>query len=314
MASPQYDVEQLIANIKRRCSVPTSQLTYENSDFTILANDELQGQVVPLIMSTREEYFVNYVDVPAPSDGIIAFPENTVGGKVRSVCYLQQESPLVLNNLPRIDLDVIAGVGANNNGSVAGFYIQGNDIILYPSNAVSVNNTIRIYYYQRTLFLASPENYGQIVAIDTNTNTVQLDFVPTDWDTDTVLNAVSSTSGFGITNEEMTVVTVSSPSIVLDNVTGLSIGDYISEQGYSAVPQIPIEAHAYLAQLTAAKCLEGLGDRAGMQAAEAKAAVLKESLLTMISQRVDGSVKKVINPSGGIRLASSLRGYGRGRY
>src|SRR5690606_16238107 len=103
-------------------------------------------------------------------------------------------------------------------------------------------------------------------------------------------------------------------SLVLDSVEGIEVGDYITLEGYSAIPQIPVEAHAYLAQLTAAKCLEGLGDREGMKAALDKAESLKKSLLVMTSQRVDGSPKKVVSPNGGVRIASSLRGIRRGSW
>lgn len=313
MALPQYSVEQLIENIKRRCSVPTSQLTFTNEDFTLLANDELQGEVVPLLMSTREEYFVDFYDIAVPADGIITFPDDTVASKIRSVAYKISGQPLNLVNLPRLDLDVVAGVGFTNYNTLVGFYIQGNKLMLYPNNSLPGNTVIRIYYYKRTLVLASPERYGQIISIDPNTNTIVLDFVPYDWTTGTKLNSVSSKTPFDITNEEMTISVVSAPSIVLDSVEGLQVGDYISDLGYSAVPQIPIEAHPYLAQLTAAKCLEGLGDREGMAAALQKATQLKESLMVLITQRVDGSPKKVQNPSGGILLGSGLGRWGRGR-
>lgn len=312
MALPQYNVEELIENIQRRCSVPTSQLTYTDRDFAALANDEMQGEVVPLIMSTREEYFVDYVDVSSSADGVIPFPADAVGAKLRSVCYVQQTNPIVLANLPRIDLDVVAGVGFSNYDTLAGFYIQGNDLMLYPNTAVPSGTTIRIYYYRRTMVLAEPSAYGQVVAIDTGTNTIQLSYVPSSWAIGTELNSVSGRPNFGITNSLITVTAVSSPSIVVDTVEGIEVGDYISEVGFSAIPQIPLEAHAYLAQLTAVKCLEGLGDRAGMEAAQAKADILKQNLLIMISQRVDGSVKKVINPSGGLRVGAGIwrRGYG----
>jgi hypothetical protein len=312
MAAPQYSTTQLIENIKRRCAVPTSQLTYENSDFTALANDELQGEVVPLLMSTREEYFVTYVDV-STNGNVVTIPEDAVGEKLRSVAFVQQSSPLVLINLPRIDLDVVAGIGFSNYASLAGFYVQGNELILYPSNSVPANTLIRLYYYKRTLSLTAPSTFGQVTSIDPDTNTIVLSFVPYDWDVGTVLNSVSSRPPFGTTNSEVTIVADSSPSLVVDSVEGIEVGDYMSEQGYSAVPQIPIEAHAYLAQLTAVKCLEGLGDRSGMEAAQAKADMLKKSMLVMVSQRVDGSVKKVVNPNGGLRITGGLwrRGYGR---
>lgn len=314
MAEPQYSVEDLIENIKRRCSVPASQLTYTPEDFTLLASDEMQDEVVPLIMSAREEYFVDFVDVATPADRALDIPDYVVGQKLRSVCYVQQSSPLVLVNIPRIDLDVVAGVGFSNFATLAGFYIQGNQLILYPPNSVPVNTTIRLYFYRRTLVLAAPAAYGRIISVDSMTNTLVLDNVPSEWASGTPVNSVSSFSPFGVTSADgVTVSVVSSPSVILSDVTGIEAGDYLSGLGFSAIPQIPIESHGYLAQLTAAKALEGLGDRSGMEAALAKAKVLRQSLLVMVSQRVDGSVKKIVNPNGGMRINCGLwrRGYGR---
>lgn len=309
---PQYNTEVLIETVKRVASIPTSQLTYTDADFAAIGNDCLQTEVVPLIMSTREEYFVEYEDVLSPADGVIPIPESAVGSKLRTVAYKQQTNPLVLNNLPRIDLDVVAGVGFFNYATLAGFMVQGNDIILYPNTAVPVNTTIRLYYYRRVLNLAAPDKYGQVQSVDENTNTVILDFVPYTWGAGTIINSVSSEPNFAITNSSATISAVSSPSIVLDTVEGISVGDYLSEEGYSAVPQTPIEAFNYLAQLTAVKCLEGLGDRPGMEVAQAKAEMLKKNLLVMITQRVDGSVKKIMQPDGGLRLWSGTGRRGRG--
>lgn len=316
MALPQYSVEELIENIKRRCSVPTSQLTFTQEDFALLANDELQGEVVPLMMSTREEYFVDYYDVSYPSDGIIEFPDNTVASKVRTVAYLNPGTPLNLINIPRVDLDVVAGIGSGGyvGGSIGtvGFYITGNKLNLFPNTGIPVGTNIRIYYYKRTLVLAAPSQYGQVITVDPMTNTVVLSFVPTTWVIGTKLNSVKSTPGFEVTNEDLEITNLSAPSVILNSVEGISVGDYVSELGFSAIPQIPIEAHPYLAQLTAAKCLESLGDKQGMEVALAKASALKNGLLVMMSQRVDGSTKKVINPSGGLRVGSGIGRFGGG--
>jgi hypothetical protein len=307
---PQYSTEQLIENIKRRCAVPTSQLTYTDEDFSLLANDTLQDEIVPLIMSAREEYFVQFQDFALPSDGIIEIPAWAIGAKLRSVCYVQQTTPLILCNLPRIDLDVVAGIGFVNNVSIAGFFVQDNSIHLYPNNSVPQNTTIRLYFYKRTLVLAEPAAYGQVLSVDANTNTVILDNVPNDWEIGTELNSVSSEPNFEATNSLMTVTGVSDPTLILDDVTDVEVGDYISEYGFSAIPQVPVEAHGYLAQLTAVICLQGLGDEKAAKIAEAKAERIKTGLLTVVSQRVDGSVKKVINPNGGLRLGAKIGRWG----
>jgi hypothetical protein len=301
---PQYNTEVLIEMIKRACAVPTSQLTYQDADWAAMATTMLQTMVVPLIMSTREDYFVEFEDVLSPADGYIPFPKNAVGSKLRNVAYVSQESPLIVINLPRIDIDVVAGVGFYNVWTLAGFYVQGNDIVLYPNTSIPTNTRIRLWYYRRCLDLAAPDAYGQVQSIDENTNTIVLDTVPLGWEVGTELNVVSSEPNFTINNALTTITAISAPSIMLDSIEGIEVGDYVSGVGYSAIPQIPIEAMNYLAQLVAVIALEGLGDSEGMAAAEKVAQAFKENLLVMISQRVDGSVKKVINPSGGLRVGS----------
>lgn len=313
MALPQYNTEELIKNIKRRCTVPTSQLTLEDSDFCALATDEMQDIVVPLLMSVKSEYFLDYVDVNADANGELIIPEAAVGEKLRSVCWLQSTSPLIMNNLPRVDLDVVAGIGPVNYNYLTGFYIQGNKLMLYPNNGISANQPIRIYYFKRTLVLTDSTNYGQIESIDVGNLSIVLSQVPYSWAVGTRLNAVSSTPSFQTTNELMTITNISSPTIFLDNVDGLSVGDYISLEGYSAIPQIPLEAHAYLAQLTAVKCLETVADRPGMEVAQTKANELRQNMLTITTQRVDGSLKKVINPNGGLRVGAGIGRWGNGK-
>lgn len=310
---PQYTTTQLIENIKRRCTVPTSQLTFTLDDFSQLANDTLQEEIVPLLMSTREEYFVEFEDIPTPDTRQFPIPKNTTGNKVRTVCYVQQSSPLVLINLPRIDLDVVAGYGFINYNTLAGFYLQDDTICLYPDTSVPTGTMIRVYYFRRTLNLATPGTFARVTAVDTLTNQLTLDNTPFVWVVGDTLNSVSSMPPrFKTTNPQMTITNISNPTITVDTVEGVVVGDYVSYMGYSAIPQVFIEAHAYLAQMTAAKCLESLGDDTGMQVALNRAEAMKTGLLTLTSQRVDGSVKKVMAASGGLRLGSGLGRWGRG--
>lgn len=314
--SVQYNNAKLVESIKRRMLAPSSQRLYSDESYLEMATEVLQGEVVPLIMSTREEYFVEYVDIPCPESKRISFPENTTGMKLRSVCYIQNgNNPTSLVNLPRLDLDVVAGLGYSNWNTIVGFIVEGNELVLWTPSGVPAGTIIRIYLYRRTLALVEPNNYARIRSVNTGTNTVQLDNIPSAWASGTELNTVNSSVPFEIKNETLEIVSTSFPSLILNNVDDVSVGDYISDRGFSAIPQIPIEAHPYLAQMTAALALEGLGDPKAKGAYE-KAERMKTSLLVLISRRVDGSVKKVMNPNGGLRVQSGVGrwGYGRGGF
>lgn len=313
MGLPQYSTTQLIANIKRRCAVPTSQLTYTAESFAAMANDCLQGEVVPLIMSSRQEYFVSYVETFNPPDGIIDIPEVGVGAKLRAVCWVQTPGAILqMISLPRLDLDVVAGYGMANSTpyTVAGFYVQDNQIFIYPNTGIPSGQTIRLYFYRRSLVLVDSAYYSRVVSVNALANEIQVDRVPSNFSVGGFINTVSSVPQFPITNAAAEIQAISNPTITLDTVEGIEVGDYVTELGYSAIPQVPVEAHAYLAQLTAVMALQGLGQSTAADRAEKKAQVLKENLLVMFSERVDGSIKKMVHPKGGIRAASGLGGWG----
>ena len=82
-------------------------------------------------------------------------------------------------------------------------------------------------------------------------------------------------------------------------------GDYICSQFECIIPQIPSDLHNILAERTAARILEAIGDTVGLQAANAKIGQLEARQGTLIDSRVDGSPRKVFN-------RSSLLRYGKG--
>ena len=50
----------LIAQLKRRALVPTSQNLFTNSDLIAMLNEELQNRIVPYVLAVREDYFLTY--------------------------------------------------------------------------------------------------------------------------------------------------------------------------------------------------------------------------------------------------------------
>lgn len=87
-------------------------------------------------------------------------------------------------------------------------------------------------------------------------------------------------------------------------------GDYICSQFECIIPQIPSDLHNILAERTAARILEAIGDTVGLQAANLKIGQLEARQGTLIDSRVDGSPRKVFNRNSLLRHGKGI-GYNR---
>jgi hypothetical protein len=117
----------LIAQIKRRALIPTSQNLFSNSDFIDMLNEELQNRIVTYIMSVREDYLLKYNDILQDgSTKEFTIPYNAIGNKLNSVSLYDNSNPNNFNitNVPRLALSQI--------NEMAGYYLEGNKIKVTP--------------------------------------------------------------------------------------------------------------------------------------------------------------------------------------
>lgn len=84
------------------------------------------------------------------------------------------------------------------------------------------------------------------------------------------------------------------------------VGDYISLAGECMIPQAPADLHDLLAQRVVARCLQALGDQAGLQMAMTKLAEMEKWAGFLIDNRSEGEPVKANNRRGLLR-ASKLR-------
>jgi hypothetical protein len=81
----------------------------------------------------------------------------------------------------------------------------------------------------------------------------------------------------------------------------LSAGDHIAFSGECIVPQIPEDLHSILAQRVAARCVEAMGDNAGLQAANAKISEMELKMGNLIDNRSESDPQKITNFNGLLR-------------
>lgn len=313
-----YTVNDLIANVKRRTSMPTTQNLFSNDSFASLATDELLSYVVPLIVAVQEEYFVGYQDFTIdPNTNSYQIPWDAVGNALRSVVIVNDanEVNLAISSLPRLDLEKIAhGTTGPLQGIVGlyGYYVQGNKIKLFPAQQ-GQNGRLRIYYTKRCHELIPNVSCLKVREIDTVNKVVTgYTTVPGGITAGVLVDAVEEASTFETHASGLTVLDVpTTTTVALSSVDGIVVDDWIGLQGQSCVVQLPVEAQAVLAQAVAVKCLEALGDEAGMQRAQSKLTELIQHMQLVMSPRISGQPKKITNAGTGIFSALTGTSYPR---
>lgn len=148
MASADYTLANMVADVRRRAMIPNSTQVLTNADITGFLNDEMWEYIVPMLMATTEEYLVTVTDLGTPTSTEIDLTDETkfpglVGLKVRDV---QLASMNAWVSLPRIEPEYEAQFLAS--GTVQGYLFRGSKIFLIPVNQTP-NAKLRILYYKR---------------------------------------------------------------------------------------------------------------------------------------------------------------------
>jgi hypothetical protein len=290
-------LDAMIKTVQRRASIPDG--AFSDDDYTDFFRDEFETTIIPLVMRLREEYFVTFTDIlTTGSPNEYEIPYNAIGAKLREVVYRLEGSQDSFVNVARLQPEEIAA-NAFDWLRPYGFYLRDNRICLYPPST-ALGQTLRIYYFRRPNSLLMKAESSKILTINTNTNVVTGDTVHTDWGNSIEIDVVQGDQPCNVIGDDFTI-TVDNTGLIytLPSIpTGLKVGDWISPTGYSPVAKLPHEMQCLLIQAVVCKCLEAMGDYAGLKLANDKYAQDMDGVTTMLTPRVDGNVKKIVNNGG----------------
>jgi hypothetical protein len=280
----------MIASLRRRSLLPEAAAngSLSTSDLVALMSEELQTYVMAEVLKLREEFAVYDYDFTL-TDGTASYtiPARAIGSKLKDV-YLADGDGWVA--LPRIEPE--EGLGITGAGGPSAYYLKGNSVVFVPEPGAE---DVRFSYFRRPNKLVEPDDCGLITAINTGTGVVTVSSVPSDFTTSVRYDLVQANPQFETLAMDKTATAVGASSLTFATLpTGLAVGDYVCTAGESPVPQIPVELHPLLAQRTAVKALEALGDS---KVSVAKA-LCDESLRqaqTLLSPRVEERSRFIVN-------------------
>lgn len=304
-----YDTSELIATIKTKALVPTNQSTFTNAQILKIADEELQMGIVPLIKEAREEYFVTYEDYTlVTGQKEYQIPSRAVGSTLSDIIIIDTQGNSMYS-VPLLEASQVPDRNdpfGFNTGIIA--YLQANNVVLNPAPDSFVGGYLRLKYVERRNNLVETSAAGRIDAINTSLNQVTLGNVPSTFNTQQIYDFVKAKPGFDNLDTDVAVTGISGSVFTFSSLpSNLSVGDYLCLAGESPVPQIPVEFHMVLAQRVIVRMLEALGDTNGVQIARSQLESLQRSALKLITPRVMGEAKKIVNTNG------PLNGGGRWR-
>ena len=302
-----HTTTEMIAALQRKISMPISQATFTNQDIIDFLDDEMRSTIVPIIMDTREEFFIAYEDFTLSDDSnIVQIPTKAIGERLRDVVIIDGSNEEYITNVPRLSLEQIAASGVRGRGSynygTYGFLVEANSIKLYPTNGWT-GDTIRLYYFRRPGKLVPVGDTGKITAI--NGSIVSVDNVPATWAVNDEVDVICGSQPFGTVGTELTITNIANLDLTLDDVTGLTIGDYVCEVNQSPIAQVPIEAHDLLVQSAKVQILEALDDERNWKTSVKKYDIMLTNFIKTITPRVDGQPKKIISRNNLFELSRS---------
>lgn len=203
----------LLEQVKLEALIPSSQSALSDDDLLAMANQELRVGLLPTIMQFHEEFLV-YTDVPQPlltNQSGYTIPYRAVGGKVRTVFYLDQSNNFC--KLTRIDPPQIPYFQqSSTQNSYFSYFVQGDSIVLLPGVNSSPSGSLVFSYYMRPNELVDESRVATIQTI-TNTN---LSGTITDLSVASA-TVITSNAPHGLTSGNIVLITQTNSTPAINN-------------------------------------------------------------------------------------------------
>lgn len=309
------NTDKLIKSVKRRAFIPNDQSTFTNEDFLEMATEEITLGVMQQIINARGNYLVYSADIAlVPGQVAYPIPNRAHGNKLREASINDGTNPEeVIYDLVQIDVEDLSDLQKYHSFNAQSCFYLENDKIIISEDVIAENRNLRMYFYMRPNKLVTIDRAGTINTISdatelvdgvsTAVKIVSFATMPRHFSADYDYDIVTHKSPNNILNYSVTPVSINTSLKTItfrtsDLQEDIAAGNYVTIAEESIVPNLPTEYHPIVAQRTARACLEALNDDTGYAKASAKLAEMEKSVLKIVTNRVEGSPKKIKNRNG----------------
>jgi len=282
-----YTTTYLVESLKRKASFPSSQSLFTDLELISFFSEELRITVVPLIIKAREEFFVESVDFSTVTNQAqYDIPSAAIGARIRDLLNVQPTGALI--RIPRMAPEDFSNFNSNWQ-QPSGFYIESNKIVLIPTPTRVVN--LRLTYFHRRNQLVPVAQAGQVLNVVGTL--VTLSSVPDDWAAQTEVDFVMGEPNFDVFKRSAVIQARAGFDLTFlsADITDLAAGDWISLEGETPIPAIPLEAFDVLIQAVVVRILLALNLQGAAKNEFQLLQEMKNDLLSIIVPRVEAQPK-----------------------
>ena len=334
----------LITKVKFRGTIPDSGVAYSDDVIVDLMDQTLQGFIIPEMEKINEEFFLVTIDVqmdsqtvvqtgtvPVDVDNVINIPPSAMGMRLRDVQIIGTDgTPFGLTRLTVSQasaqpyspyaLTGWAGMGMNAS-AVGGFFIQGNQVQLFPYG-LARGKLVRLIFLRSINELILTSSSGQVVSKLNDTLTldktvswvvgnkvcVSSQYNPHDFVRDLSVPTPVYASYPVLANIPLVNVVGNVVTLPVGTCKAVEEGDWVALDGQSVFAQtIPKEMLTPLIQKTVCAVLEAAGDVGGLQVAELTYERMIKLAITALSPRVIGKPVKILPLNSPFKAARGLK-------
>jgi len=282
-----FDSTYFLTQTKLLSSIPEGR--YTDAEILQLGNDILMSQVIGLIIGLREEYYVTYEDQNiTASVSAYPIPHRSMGLALREVKKVKGTQIIDLDRMSPEDI-----TSSSTSDSTKGFYVQGQDIVIYPTPS-STQDTLRCYYFLTPSRIVDVTECAAITAIDRATGIITAT-PPTAWTSSSVMDFCSKRNGHRTLGSDITPTALSTTTITFsltDIPATLIVGDYVALAGETPFLQVPDVCFNLVVRLVVNELLESMGAATELAAGKEKANQLQANVTSLLNNRITGAPKR----------------------
>lgn len=300
--------DDLLAGLKNRASLPPFQLVWTDANLLKAMQEEVESQVVPVLYSTQQDFFTDFVDLPlvANQQGY-RLPQRAMGDVIRGAYWVDTTGIVAKPPLLRVNIDEVSDFTTTAATIPKAFFLVYDQINVLPTPSSSVSGSIRLFYLRRPGILVSDVRSGGqstqvgVISAVTSDTVLTMTVAMNGWANNQNVDIVQANPQFALLMRDQAATLAASGATTITiaagglSTAGISAGDYVTLSQQSYVPQIPREWHPYIEVRTAAFILESLGDLTGADRFYKLSDEMRANLMKLVTSRTPGNPLKA-NP------------------